>query len=137
MVLAELTGCIAERLEQVSNSRIFRLKSDCRSWHSDFGQAGAEWVLAADEGCTAGGTTLLAVVVGEGTALFGNPINVGGVITHHAVAEMTNIPRANIIAPQDKDIRLLTRTTRWFGHNVLLCHPMTGWSLPRILLMYG
>src|SRR5215469_12032018 len=107
MVLAELAGCIAERLKQVSDRRIFGLKPDCRSRHSDFGQSGAEWVLAADEGCTSGGAALLAVVVSKGDAFFGDAINVGSAITHHAVAEMTDIPGADVIAPKDQNVGFL------------------------------
>ena len=50
MVLAELTGGIAERFEQFGYGRVFRLKSDRGAGHADFGQAGTERVLAADEG---------------------------------------------------------------------------------------
>ena len=47
MVFAELTGGIAERLEQFGDGRVFRLKSDSGAGHADFGQAGAERVLAS------------------------------------------------------------------------------------------
>ena len=107
MVLAELTGGIAERLEQFGDGRVFRLKSDSGAGHSDFGQAGAERVLAADEGCASGGAALLAVVVGEGDAFVGDAVDVRRPVAHHASAEVTDVPDADVIAPEDQDIRLL------------------------------
>jgi hypothetical protein len=54
MVLAELTGGVAEWLEQFGDGRIFRMQSDRGAGHADFGQARANGVLAADEGGTSG-----------------------------------------------------------------------------------
>ena len=68
VVLAELAGGVAERLQQLRNGRVFRLKTDGRAGHPHLGQAGAHRVLAGDEGGAAGRTALLAVVVGEGDA---------------------------------------------------------------------
>src|SRR5436189_5382988 len=107
MVLSKLTGGIAERLQQFSDSGVFRLKSDRCAGQSHFGQAGAEWILATDEGGTSGSAALLAVVVGKGDAFVGDAINVGGSIAHHAAAEMTDIPSADVIAPENQDIGLL------------------------------
>ena len=47
VVLAELTGGIAERLEHFGDGRIFRLESDRGAGHADLGEAGAQRVLAA------------------------------------------------------------------------------------------
>ena len=65
MVLAELAGRVAERLQQLGDRRILRLKPDGRARQADLGQAGAERRLAGDEGGAPGGAALLAVPVGE------------------------------------------------------------------------
>ena len=49
VVLAELAGGVAERLEQFGDGRIFLLQADRGAGHADLGQAGADRVLAADE----------------------------------------------------------------------------------------
>ena len=68
MVLAELAGGVAERLEQLGDGRVFLLQADRGAGHADLGQAGADRVLAGDEARAAGGAALLGVVVGEGHA---------------------------------------------------------------------
>src|SRR6185437_12564800 len=105
VVLAELTGGIAERLEQICDGWVFRLKAQSGTRHADFGQTGAERILASNESSTPGGAALLAVVVGEGATLVGHAIDVGSVITHHAAAEETDVPRADVITPQDQNVR--------------------------------
>src|SRR4051812_25774358 len=100
MVFAELTGGVAERLEQFRDGRVFRLKSHRSAGHSDFGQAGAERVLTTNEGCTPGGAALLAVEVGESDAFVGDTIDVRGLVAHHASAEVTDIPGTDVIAPE-------------------------------------
>ena len=71
VVLAELAGGVAERLEQLGDGRVFRLQADVGAGHADLGQAGADRVLAGDERGAAGGAALLGVVVGEGDAFVG------------------------------------------------------------------
>ena len=71
MVLAELAGRVTERLQQFRDRRVFRAEPDIGARHPDFGQAGADRVLAGDEGRAAGGAALLAVVVGERRAFVG------------------------------------------------------------------
>src|SRR5208282_5184168 len=106
MVFAKLTGGIAERLEHVGDGRVFGLKSYRRAGHSDLGQAGAERVLAGDEGGASSGAALLTVPVSQGYALVGDAVDVGGVVTHRAEAEAADIPDADVIAPKDENIRL-------------------------------
>ncbi len=104
MVLAELTGGIAERLEHFGYGWVFRLQSDGGAGHADFGQAGAQRILAADEGCASSGTALLAVIVRESHALFGDAVDIRGGVAHHASAEVANVPSADVIAPEDQDV---------------------------------
>ena len=104
MVLAELAGGIAERLQHLSDGWIFRLKSEIGAGHADFGQSGAEWILAGNEGGASSRTTLLAVVVGEGDTFVGDAVDVRRSIAHLAAAEVADIPDADVIAPEDQDI---------------------------------
>ena len=46
---------------------------------------------------------------------FGNAIDVRGSIAHHAAAEMTDVPDADVVAPEDEDVGFIR-----FGHAVLL-----------------
>src|SRR6266851_751 len=107
MVLAKLTGGVTERLEQFGDGRVVRLKSENGAGQSDFGQAGAERVLPGDEGCATGSAALLAVPVGEFDAFLGDAVDVRSLVAHHAIAVATDIPVADVIAPQDQKIRLL------------------------------
>src|SRR4051794_37698224 len=117
VILAELTGGISQRLQQLGNGRILLLKPDVGSWHSDFRQSGADRVLAANEAGAACGAALLRIIVGKGDAFFGDAVDVGRAIAHRSAAEMTDIPDTNVISPQDENVRLLGR------HVDLLCTP--------------
>ena len=115
MVLAELAGGVAERLQQFRDGRIFRLQSDRGAGHADFGQAGADRVLTGDEACAAGGAALLAVPIGEGRAFLRDAVDVGGLVAHHAHAVMADVPYADVVSPNDEDIWLVG-----FSHATLL-----------------
>ena len=65
MVLAELAGGVAQRLQQFRDGRVFRVETDRGSRHADLGQAGADRVLPGDEGGAPRRAALLAVVIGE------------------------------------------------------------------------
>src|SRR4051794_8794932 len=79
------------------------------AWHSDLGQAGADWVLSADEAGAPGGAALLRIIIGEGHAFFGDAVDVGGAIPHSAAAKMADVPYADVVSPQDEDVGLF----RW------------------------
>jgi hypothetical protein len=94
----------------LSNSairRIFRLKFERSAGHSDFGQAGAEWVLSGDEGRAPSCATLLAIVVGASDAFVGDAIDVRGSVAHHAATEIADIPRTDVVTPENQDVRFL------------------------------
>ena len=71
VVLAELAGDVAERLEQLGDGRILRLQAESEPRQPDLGQPGADRRLAGDEGGAAGGAAVLAVPVGEDAPLHG------------------------------------------------------------------
>src|SRR5271166_2473697 len=113
MVLAELAGGVAQRLEHLGDGRVFLLQADGGAGQADLGEAGADWVLPRDEASAAGGAALLGIVVGEEGALVRHAVDVGGPVPHHAVAEFANIPNADVVAPEYEDIGFLRR--RWHG----------------------
>ena len=115
MVLAELAGGVAQRLEQFGDCRVFFLQADGRARHADLGQTRADRVLAGDEARAAGGATLLGIVVGEGDPFLRDAVDVRRVVAHHAAAEVADVPYPDVVAPQNEDVRLTC-----FGHLDLL-----------------
>ena len=106
VVLAELAGGVAERLEHLGDRRVFRLEADRRARHPDLGEACADRVLARDETRAAGRAALLAVEVGEGHAFLRDAIDVRRAIPHHATTEVADVPDADVVTPEDQDVRL-------------------------------
>ena len=50
MVLAELAGGVAKRLEKLRDGWIFGAEAHVGARHADLGEAGADRILAGDEG---------------------------------------------------------------------------------------
>ena len=86
VVLAELAGGIALRLQQLGDRRVFLLQPYRGARQADLGQAGAQAGLAGDERRPAGGAALLGVVVGEHHAFLGDAVDVGRLIAHQAAS---------------------------------------------------
>ena len=107
VVLAELTGGVAKRLQHFGYGRVFRMQSDCGAGHADFGQAGADRVLTSDEARAAGRAALLAIPIGERRPFLRDAIDVGGLVAHHAFAVMADVPIADVVAPDDEDVRFI------------------------------
>ena len=99
MVLAELAGGVAQRLEQFGDGRVCLLQADRGAGHADLGQTRADRVLASDKARAAGGAALLGIVVGEGDPFVRDTVNVRCAVAHHAEAEATDVPHSDIIAP--------------------------------------
>ena len=55
--------------------------------------------------------SLLAVEVGECNTFVGDAIDIRRSVAHHASAEVTDIPRTDVVTPQDQNVGLL------FGHS--------------------
>ncbi len=106
MVLAELAGDVAERLQDVGDGRVFRLQAQIGAGQPDLGQAGADGRLTGDERGPTGGAALLAVPVGEHRAFLGDAIDVGRAISHDAVVVRADIEPADVVAPDDENVRL-------------------------------
>jgi hypothetical protein len=80
VILAELTGGIALRLQCLRDGRVLRLQTQRGAGQAHLGQAGAIRVLAGDEGRPAGGAALLPVVVGEPYPFAGDAVDIAGSI---------------------------------------------------------
>ena len=107
VVLAELPGRVAERLEQLGDRRVLGLQADVRAGHPDLAQAGAEDALAGDERRPSRGAALLAVGVGEPHALVRDPVDVRRPVAHQPVAVAAQVRDPDVVAPDDEDVRLL------------------------------
>ena len=99
VVLAELAGGVAEVLQDLRDRRVLGFEAQRRAGHADLGEAGADRLLAGDEGGTAGGAALLAVEVGEHRAFPGDAVDVGRPVAHDAVVVAADIEPADVVAP--------------------------------------
>src|SRR5262245_54970398 len=106
MVLAELSGGVALILEELRDGGVFRLEADRRAGDAHFREAGAIAGLAGDERGAPRGATLLAVGVGETHPFVREAIDVRRAIAHQAVAVAAEIRDADVVAPDDENVRL-------------------------------
>ena len=106
VVLAELRGRVALRLEQLGDRRVLGTEAEVGAGQADLGEPGAQRVLAGDEGGAAGGAALLAVEVGEADALVGEAVDVRRLVAHHAAVVAAEVPEADVVPPQDEDVGL-------------------------------
>ena len=118
MVLAELPGHIAERLEQLGERRILVGKAFLSSWQSHLQQARPHRALAGDECGSAGSARLLAVIVGEDCTFVGDAVDVGRAVAHLATIIGADVPVADVIAHDDENVGLGLRLLRkgWSIH---------------------
>ena len=111
VILAELSGRVAHRLERGGDRRCFRGKADCRTSLADGGHAGADRQFAGDEVRATGGAARFGVVIGEDHALRGKFIEMRRPAGHHAAVVSTDVPNADVISHDDDDVGLLARST--------------------------
>jgi hypothetical protein len=107
VVLAELAGRIAERLEQLGDRRILGPEADRRRRDADLAQPGAEDALAGDEGGAPRRAALLAVRVREPHPFVGDPVDVGRSVAHQPVAVAAEVGDPDVVAPDHENVRLL------------------------------
>ena len=113
MVLAELAGDVAQRLEQLGDGRVLGLQPLVGARQADLGQPGADRRLAGDERGAPGGAALLAVPVGEHRPFLGDAVDVRRPVPHDAVVVGADVEPADVVAPDDEDVRF-----------VRLCHAL-------------
>ena len=117
MVLAELPGRIAERLQHFGDRRILGAQADVRARQANLREAGADRRLAGDERGSSSSAALLPVPVGEHRAFATDAIDVGRVIAHQAVVIDARIEPSDVIPEDDEDVGLarLLRERRCSG----------------------
>src|SRR5262245_19353303 len=113
VVLAHLAGRISQWLQELGDGRVFLVETNRSGRQTDFGQPGAQSVLAGDERGSPGRAALLAVAVGEAHTLLRDAVDIGRAIPHQPVAIATEVGDADVVPPDDDDI--------WFLL-FLLCH---------------
>src|ERR1700730_5649425 len=99
MVLTELTGSVAQRLEQFGDRRGFLLQALRRAWQADLGVAGSEHALSREECRSAGGAALLAVVIREHHPLARDAVDIRSTKTHQTVGVRADVRLPDIVAP--------------------------------------
>ena len=112
MVLAELSGRVAEVLHEVGDARIFGLQADVRARQADLRQSGADGRLPGDERRASGRAALLAIPVGEPRAFFGDAVDVGRSIAHDAAVVATRVKPPDVVTHDDEDVGFLIRALR-------------------------
>jgi len=107
VVLAELAGRIAQRLEHLGQRRVLGLQTDLRPGQPDRRQPHPDRVLAGNEGRPTGRAGRFGIVIHEDHALIGNAVDVGRRTAHHAPVIRRDVPHPDVIAPDDQDVRTL------------------------------
>src|SRR5262245_46250753 len=104
------------RLYEFRDRRVLGSHAQRRARQADLAQTRAKYALTHDERRPARCATLLSVIVREQHPLVRDAIYVGRPIAHHSLGEAAEIRLADIIAPDDQNVRFLFR--RWIS----LCH---------------
>ena len=107
MVLAELAGGVAQRLERGGNGAGFGRNADLGARLADRGHAGADRQFAGDEVRATRRATRLGVVVGEQHSFLGHLVEIRRPAGHHAAVVGADVPHADVVAHDDDDVRLL------------------------------
>jgi hypothetical protein len=130
VVLAELTGGIAQRLEQLGDGRVLGLQPDRRRRDAHLGEAGAEHALPGDERRPPGRAALLAVGVGEAHPLLRDPVDVRGPVAHQPVAVTAQVGDADVVSPDDQDVRPLpVRHLALLAHGSSAANNAASWAM--------
>ena len=105
MVLAELAGGVAERLQRLGDGHVLGLQAEVGAGQADLGKAGAQRRLAGDERRAARRAALLGVIVGEHHAFAGDAVDVRRAIAHHAERIGADVGLSDVVAHDDEDVR--------------------------------
>src|SRR5690606_2730150 len=116
VVLAELPGGVAERLEELGDRGILRLDPHRGTGHADLAQPAAQHALTQGKRGATRRAALLAIGVGEAHALGSDTVDVGRAIPHHTAAIAGQIPHADVIAEDDQDVGLVI--VSWLRHRL-------------------
>ena len=108
VILAELTGAIAARLQKRGDGGVFLFDSLGCARKSNLGETSSNRRLTRDERRATSGATLLAIPISKERALFGDAINVGRLVAHHALVVCTDVELTDVVTPNHQDVGLLT-----------------------------
>jgi hypothetical protein len=97
VVLAELTGGVAESFEKLRDRWVLKTQAERGSRRADLRKTGADRRLTGNERCASRGTALLPVKVGEHRAFPGNPVDVRGSVPHDTVIVGADIEPADVV----------------------------------------
>ncbi len=106
MILAELTGGIAERLESLGNRDVAILEADRRPGNADLAEAGAQTDLPGDERGSPRRAAVLRIIVGKHHAFVGDAVDVRRLVAHQAAGIGADVRLADVVAEDDENIRL-------------------------------
>src|SRR6516164_2641598 len=106
MVLAELSGGVAERLQHGSQRACLVRTTDIGAGLAHRGQSGAQWQLAGNKISAAGGAARLGVIIGEAHAVGGELVEVRRLARHDALMVGADVEPADIVAHDDENVRL-------------------------------
>lgn len=95
--------------QRVGERDVAGLEAFFRAGEADLEQAGAKTGLAGDECSAAGRAGLLAVSIGEERTFFGDAIDVGSLLAHHALVGGGDVPLADVVAPEDEHVGFFGR----------------------------
>ena len=116
MVLPELAGRVAHRLQNRGRSHRLGRYADRRSSLADGSHSRADRQFAHDEVRAARRATRLSVIVGEQHALLGHLVEVRRPPGHQTAVVSADVPHADVVSHDDKNVRLL-RLRRTLGHS--------------------
>ena len=91
VVLAKLPGRVTQGLEHLGDRWVLAPQSESGARQADLRESGAESMLAGDERGAARRAALFGVIVGEHHAFLGHAVDVGGLVTHHAVGVSADV----------------------------------------------
>ena len=109
VVLAELPGGVALRLQRGGQRAGLVRQADIGARLAHGGQPGAKGNLAGDEVRPARRAACLGVVVGEHHALCGQLVEVRRLAGHDAAVVGADVEPADVVAHDDEDVGLLAR----------------------------
>src|ERR1700754_4276536 len=112
MILAELACRVAFILQKPGNGHDLLTHAGRRTGYADLREAGPHDALAGDEGRSSGCARLLTVRVGEQHPFVGQAIDVRRLVAHQAVRVAAEVGDADIVAPDDEDVRALAAPAR-------------------------
>ena len=107
VVLAELAGGVAQRLQQLGDGRVLRAQAQVGAGKPHLAQSGAKDALPRDEGRPARRAALLGVAVGKDHSFIGDAVDVRGPVPHHALGVGADVGLSDVIPPDDENVRLL------------------------------